>query len=177
MKFDLIKYFYPKEIILIDFNFGNETFVNRFRPYIDQDRGYLYDEFYKSKKEYLGEINSTNFFIRNKRKFLNSNVPTAFAKGEITQVNNKTTVEIELKENNEFAAFGKIITHLFLIALICLIIIKGIYPLLILFIPFSIGFLALTNLLQKRKKEKFKENLLNIMYELRIEKNNLQNPF
>ncbi len=167
MNINLIEYFFPKETILIDFDFGNETFVNRFREYIDNDRGYFSDEFFNSKKKYLGRINSTEFVVRKKRKFMNLSISSSYAKGNISEYENSTSLEIELNGNDEFNALGKIAAHLFFLILFVVIILNGIYPLLILFIPFSVAFLAFVHFMQIRKTKKFKKNLMNILNELR----------
>jgi len=173
---NISNYFFPKEQIQIDFDFEKDTFVNRFKEHIDSDRGYFTDEFFISKKEYLGKINSTEFVVRIKRKFLHMNISPSYAKGNISGDEKKTNIDVELYGNDEFNAFGKIVAHLFFLILNIVIIVNGVYSLLILFIPFSIAILTLIHFLQIRRTRKFKKNFLNIMNELRSKKNVLQHP-
>ena len=169
MGFNLIEYFYPKEIILVDFDFGNDTFTNRFQKYIENDRGYFSDEFFSTEKTYLGKIDSTEFILRKKRKFMNPNLSPANANGKIFGDKDRTNIKIELNGNDEFNGFGKIFAHLFFLIIFITIIIKEAYPLLILFIPFSIAFLAFIHFMQVKKMKEFKENLMNILNQLRDE--------
>lgn len=170
MNFNLIEYFFPKETIQIDFDFGNDTFINRFKEYIEDDRGYFYDELFSSKKQYLGKIDSTAFVLRQKRKFMNLNISTCKAKGEISETKDKTSIKIELNGNDTFHALAKIVLHLFIVILFVFILVKGIYPLLILFIPLSIAFLAFLNFIQKKQMQDFRKSLLKNLNELRIKK-------
>ncbi len=155
-----------KENIIINLNYDKAEFLKRFKKIVDFDRGILKDELYKSDKKYIGNIDSGNFTLRKKRKFMNSKVTSSNANGKIVVFKDSVSLEIEINGTDEIAHSALIVSPIFLICFIITIIIKEAYPLLIIMIPISILFLVLPRIKIKKDLSKFKSELVDELNKL-----------
>nr|WP_321229095.1 hypothetical protein [uncultured Psychroserpens sp.] len=155
-----------QEHISLDLNFDKKEFIQKFKHYIDDDRGLLVDELYRSKKRYLGEIDTDKFVLRKKRKFMDLHVQSSNAKGEIIDFNGKVSLKITISGVDGIAYLGLIIAPIFYLILCVLIIVNGVYPALIIFIPIAILFLAFPKIIIRNNMKKFKSDLIELLTHL-----------
>ena len=155
-----------REKIVLNLDLDKTEFTKRFKDYLDYDRGFMVDELYSSKKEYLGEINTDKFVLRKKRKFMNPNIQSSNAKGKIIDFNGKTKLEIEISGTDEIAHFGLIIAPIFFLILFIVTIINEAYPTLIIFVPLAILFLTFPRVIMKNNIKKFKNDLVELLTHL-----------
>ena len=155
-----------EENISIDLDFDKTEFIKRFKDYLDYDRGYLVDELYSSKKEYLGKIDKEKFTLRKKRGFMNPNIQSTNAKGQISEINGKTRLEIEISGADEISKLGLIAAPIFFLIFFVIIIINEAYPALIIFIPIAILFLTFPRVIMQKRMRKFKKDLIEQLTQL-----------
>jgi len=155
-----------EENISIDLDFDKTEFIKRFKDYLDYDRGYLVDELYRSKKEYLGKIDKEKFTLRKKRGFMNPNIQSTNAKGQISEINGKTRLEIEISGADEISKLGLIAAPIFFLIFFVIIIINEAYPALIIFIPIAILFLTFPRVIMQKRMRKFKKDLIEQLTQL-----------
>ncbi len=155
-----------KENIIINLNYDKAEFLKRFKKIVDFDRGILKDELYKSDKKYIGNIDSGNFTLRKKRRFMNPKVTSSNANGKIVVFKDSVSLEIEINGTDEIAHLALIVSPIFLICFIITIIIEEAYPLLIIIIPISILFLVLPRIKIKKDLSKFKSELIDELNKL-----------
>ena len=149
-----------RENILLDLDFDKIEFIKRFNGYLDYDRGFMTDELYSSKKKYLGEIDTDKFVLRKKRRFMNPNIQSSNAKGQIIDFNGKVRLEIEILGADGIAHLGLIIAPIFFLILFFVTIINEAYPALIVFVPLAILFLILPRVIMRNNMRKFKNELI-----------------
>ena len=155
-----------RENILINLNYDKTEFLKRFKGIIDYDKGILKDELYKSDKKYIGKIDSENFTLRKKRKFMNPKIVSSNANGKIIEFKDKISIEIEINGTDVIANLALIVSPIFFICFIVGIIVKEAYPLLTIIIPLTILFLILPRIKIKNDLSKFKSELVNELNKL-----------
>ncbi len=162
----MIKVLNLKEDIFINLNYNKTEFLKRFNEITDHDKGILMDELYQSDKKYIGKINSENFTLRKKRKFMNPKMISSNAKGKIIELKDKISLEIEINGTDDIANLALIICPIFFFCFTIGIIVKEAYPLLLIIIPISILFLILPRIKIKKDLSKFKSELVNELNKL-----------
>ena len=161
----MVKALNLKENVLINLNYDKTEFLTRFKEIIDYDKGILKDELYQSDKKYIGKIDSENFTLRKKRRFMNPKMISSNANGKIIEFKDKISLEIEVNGTDEIANLA-LIGPIFFLCFIIGIIVKEAYPLLIIIIPISILFLILPRIKIKKDLSKFKSELVNELNKL-----------
>ena len=160
MNFNFLNLEYLRDKFSVDLDVGKTDFIEKFKISIDDDKGYLTDLFFGSKKDYLGEINSNGFFLRKKRNFSGPFFSTN-AKGKIFEEEGRNTrLEIEIRAYDAFTRLGLILTPIVFLILITIIVAKEAYPALIVVIPISILFVILQRILGRKTIDTFRTQLI-----------------
>ena len=162
----MIKVLNLKESVLINLNYDKTEFLTKLKEIIDYDEGILKDELYHSDKKYIGKIDSENFTLRKKRRFMNPRMISSSANGKIVEFKDQISLEIEVNGTDEIANLALIAGPIFFLCFTIGIIVKETYPLLIIIIPISILFLILPRIKIKKDLSKFKSELVNELNKL-----------
>jgi hypothetical protein len=88
------------EYLTTELEIQKSDFLKNFKHHVDEgDIGYFsgaFDAFSSSKNEYKGHVGNENFKIRRRRKFFDTNMNLATAKGIYRQKGNNLIIETEI---------------------------------------------------------------------------------
>jgi hypothetical protein len=158
---------YLIKLKLIDFltvvlEMNREDFVDNLSAITDNEVIGMFSEgfgaFSSNNNEFIGQINATNFKIKRRNRFMESNQNIAVASGTFSENNGQLIIETEINGIHSFLIFMSCVMVLFISVPIFLSIKKGEYfalPLLLVFAAIALSgpYLAMKGSVKRLKYE------------------------